>query len=304
MVKKADTLSTIESIINQNRLPHAILLHGQSISELEAHALHIARILLKDPVKDNNHPDLFLLRPANKMRQISVENTRKLIHDIQHSPHQAERKVTIIYEVDRMHISAANALLKTLEEPPADTTLILLTTQPYRVLETIKSRSIQFRFEATEEFFNHEKWLNWEDSYINWLQKVTGPLPQASDRSTAIIGLYGLIERFLAILEELSDKLWEEKSKNNNPNQVLDEDVVIAEQVGFQKNIRHTLFRKITETTHQFAISYGTDGILSKWALVNKKLEALFKLLDYNMNEGAVLESFFLQSLRTWNAKS
>ena len=72
--------------------------------------------------------------------------TRELITKVQVTPAVAPCKVAIIHEVDRMNTAAANVFLKTLEEPPANTTLLLLTTRPYALLPTIRSRVLHFRF--------------------------------------------------------------------------------------------------------------------------------------------------------------
>ena len=92
------------------------------------------------------HPDLFELRPEGKMRLIKIgsasdrtggdwpPNTmRKLLRDIRQSPSAGAVKVAIVHEADRMNAESANAFLKTLEEPPPDTTIFMLTNPPKRL---------------------------------------------------------------------------------------------------------------------------------------------------------------------------
>src|SRR5215207_3949461 len=133
------SIAVIEQAIARQRLSHSLLLHGDDLDTLVAIANAIAdRLLNGQPDKravatfpTEQHPDCFSLRPAGKMRQISADATRELINKLQVSPAVAARKVAILYDVDRMHITAANVFLKTLEEPPANTTLLLVTTRPY-----------------------------------------------------------------------------------------------------------------------------------------------------------------------------
>src|SRR5437899_13106849 len=71
---------------------------------------------------------------------------RDVMHTIQLKPTQSKFKFAIIVAADRLNPQAANAFLKTLEEPPANSILILLTTDPQRILETIQSRCLRLNF--------------------------------------------------------------------------------------------------------------------------------------------------------------
>lgn len=84
-----------------------------------------------------------------------VENIRDLIEDVKYPPHMAKYKVYIIDEVHMLSISAFNALLKTLEEPPAHVIFILATTDPQKVPPTILSRCQRYDFKRikTEDVF-------------------------------------------------------------------------------------------------------------------------------------------------------
>jgi DNA polymerase-3 subunit delta' len=89
-------------------------------------------------IDHQNHPDLHLLEPDGN--SIKIEQVRSFQKDLNLKPLEAPRKICLIEEADSMTIGAANALLKTLEEPRGDTLLILLTAHPNRLLETIRSR--------------------------------------------------------------------------------------------------------------------------------------------------------------------
>jgi DNA polymerase-3 subunit delta' len=93
-----------------------------------------------------NHPDLHLLQPLPDKRDISIEQVRELQQMLSLRPFEAKRKACLIDPAERMSIGAANSLLKTLEEPPGDSLLILLTSQADLLLPTVRSRCQHLRF--------------------------------------------------------------------------------------------------------------------------------------------------------------
>ena len=93
-----------------------------------------------------NHPDILSIRPEAKSRIITIEQIRDLMQTVHLKPTCAPWKVAIIEAADRLNVQAANAFLKTLEEPPADSILILLSSDPARLLETILSRCLRLNF--------------------------------------------------------------------------------------------------------------------------------------------------------------
>src|SRR5579862_9503173 len=94
----------------------------------------------------DTHSDIHWVRPESKSRQITVEQMRELMREIQLKPTEAQFKVAVIVSADRLNIQAANAFLKTLEEPPQKSIIILLSTEPSRLLETIISRCLRVNF--------------------------------------------------------------------------------------------------------------------------------------------------------------
>ncbi|MGO9477557.1 MAG: ATP-binding protein, partial [Limisphaerales bacterium] len=97
-------------------------------------------------IENETHADIHWARPESKSRIITVEQMRELMHEIQLKPTEAGYKVAVIAAADRLNVQAANAFLKTLEEPPARSVLILLSTEPQRILETILSRCLRLNF--------------------------------------------------------------------------------------------------------------------------------------------------------------
>lgn len=157
----------LQRSLERGRLAHAYLFTGHELSELEAIAQTLARTLnCQQPVRaksgvaidccdkcincrkiaNGNHADVRWVRPESKSRIISVEQMRELMQVINLKPTEAEYKVAVIVAADRLNVQAANAFLKTLEEPPAKSVLILLSTEPQRLLETIISRCLRLNF--------------------------------------------------------------------------------------------------------------------------------------------------------------
>lgn len=121
------------------------------------HCDRIARFSPTEP-RVPLHPDVILLgrgiypagtigRSRAETSEISVDQIRTLVLErLAYSPHEAKARVFIIRAAEELSISAANALLKTLEEPPKENHFILLTSASMRLLDTIRSRSLGVRF--------------------------------------------------------------------------------------------------------------------------------------------------------------
>lgn len=93
---------------------------------------------------NRQHPDLHLVEPDGAF--IKIDQIRELQREMNLRPVEAPVKACIIDDADRLNPAAANALLKTLEEPPGNALMILLTTNPARVLPTVRSRCQLLRF--------------------------------------------------------------------------------------------------------------------------------------------------------------
>jgi len=97
-------------------------------------------------INGGNHPDIHLIAPLPDKRDISVEQLREMQHDLSLRPYEAPRKACIIDPAERMSVGAANSLLKTLEEPPGNALIILLTENAGVLLPTVRSRCQLIRF--------------------------------------------------------------------------------------------------------------------------------------------------------------
>jgi DNA polymerase-3 subunit delta' len=299
----------IEKALQRDRLGHSLLLHGDDLDTLVLVAHAIADRLLNEPASPKHfapehHPDCFALRPAGKMRMILAEPTRELIGKTQVSPAVGRRKVAIIYEADRMNTAAANIFLKTLEEPPGHTTLLLLTSRPYALLPTIRSRCLHFRFAASATPLAHPGLAGWKADYQSWLGRLADGVSGSKAVADQVFALYGLISRFNAILGDATTQIWNAQKVNLPPDLAEEEQVAI--ETGIANGIRQKMFTEIEQATLNFARPRlaTSDGVVRR-ALADAvaELERCNSLLRVNLSESAALEEFLLTSLRVWTKR-
>lgn len=129
----------------QNRLAHAYLISGPPGSGKRELAAELASMVNgTDPadVFSATARHIFLAEPESKSRRIVIGQVRELEHALQMQVPNGRRKVAIISEADRLQPQAANAFLKTLEEPPRNSLLLLLSALPEALPDTILSRCI------------------------------------------------------------------------------------------------------------------------------------------------------------------
>lgn len=137
---------------------HAYLLHGPAGIGKRALAENLmAALLCRSPVDlhacgqcksckllaAGTHPDNFILEPEEADKAIKVDQVRELVGFVVQTAQMGGRKVVLVEPAESMNLNAANALLKSLEEPSGDTVLLLVCHQPSRLLPTIKSRCLQ-----------------------------------------------------------------------------------------------------------------------------------------------------------------
>ena len=95
-------------------------------------------------INAGSHPDLLLVAPED--RQIKIDEIRLIDDALSFRPFEGRTKIVIVDDADTMNIAAANAFLKTLEEPPGDSVLILISSRPDRLPATIRSRCSRVNF--------------------------------------------------------------------------------------------------------------------------------------------------------------
>jgi DNA polymerase-3 subunit delta' len=198
----------LQKSLSAGRLAHAYLFSGHELGEMEALARALTKVLnCANPpsrapngqaleccdaclncrrIESGNHPDVQWIRPESKLRVITIDQMRDLIQIISLKPTEAEYKVAIIMGADRMNVQAANAFLKTLEEPPPRSVIILVTTALEQVLETILSRCLRLHFAG-------EASARLDESAHQWIQSLAAAASQPQKSLLARYRLLGLI---------------------------------------------------------------------------------------------------------------
>ena len=151
-------ITQLHRAIQSNRIAGAYLFAGATGVGKEAIAIHFAKSINCLESGDNacgtciscrktdvgNHPDTQVVSPSGAW--IRIDQIRELQKRIVYRPLEGVRKIVILREAERMNLEAANCLLKTLEEPPAESVLILLTANLDALLPTIRSRCQIIKF--------------------------------------------------------------------------------------------------------------------------------------------------------------
>jgi DNA polymerase III subunit delta' len=211
----------LQRSLARGRLAHAYLFTGHRLEELEALARTLAKTLnCLQPVKaraegtatdccdgclncrkveQESHADVHWVRPESKSRVITIDQMRELTREIQLKPTDAEYKVAVIVGADRLNVQAANSFLKTLEEPPTRSILILLSTEPGRILETILSRCLRLNFAG-------ESGRRFDPAQREWLARFSDI---AAAEHKSLLGRYRLMDVLLQRLGELRKQVEE-----------------------------------------------------------------------------------------------
>ena len=230
--RQTQGVQLLQRSLARGRLGHAYLFTGDQLDELELLARTLAKTLnCQNPVKidgatidccdeclscrkieNGTHADIHWARPESKSRIITVEQMRDLMQQIQLKASEAEHKVAVIAAADRLNPQAANAFLKTLEEPPQNSVLILLSTEPQRILETILSRCLRLNFLG-----DGKRELNPAEN--DWLEKF-GALAASEQKS--LLGRYRLLDALLQKLGEIRSRV-DESFSARSPLQKYDD---------------------------------------------------------------------------------
>ena len=166
-------IQRFELLIRRERLAHAYLFIGSKGCGKSQTALEVAKMVNCESrpvmstlcecdscrkIDSGNHPDIVIVDKGDD-QSIKIHKVRDLIQNVQLLPYEAGKKVVIIKDIDCLTSEGANALLKTLEEPPSSSLFILTTSAAERVFETIRSRchSVYFFGNSRQRTVDHLK---------------------------------------------------------------------------------------------------------------------------------------------------
>lgn len=136
----------LQTAFLKNRLPHALLIVGdeqQGGSELVLRLLEMVNGIKATQLDHVRDEYCRIVRPKSKSRKILLDDLRAIEPFLQQRAEEGKWKIVVFMEADRMNDEVANAFLKTLEEPPNHSLLILCSSQPDQMLQTILSRCVR-----------------------------------------------------------------------------------------------------------------------------------------------------------------
>jgi DNA polymerase-3 subunit delta' len=325
--KAEHALTLITRAQKLGRLAHAYLITGPRGADCEGFAAQVMSL-----VTAAQHQDLdswsqegaIILRPQSKSRRIRVGDDAEDVGTIRYLERMIHRttgpggyKLGVIVDAERMNEQAQNAFLKTLEEPPPRTLLLLLTSHPGQLLPTIKSRVIEIPLlppTGARKFTPHESKL------LAVLEKLT------RNKEASISTALGLKTDFQGILEELHGDIKDEQEdefekEQDHYKQTTDgswlkqrEEQVTAQIEALYLQQRDALMdlllawmgdvaRQQVGAEHLDLPDYAkaTAALAERWGPeeTTKRMRTLRQLeshLHTNVNEGLALEVGFIQS--------
>src|SRR5256885_14539635 len=238
--EQQDPIQLLQRSLERGRLGHAYLFGGSDLAELEKIARTLAKAVnCQAPPRRSsaglpldccdrcescrkiealNHPDISWIRPESKSRVITIEQMRDLMQTVHLKPTVAAFKFGMIVAADRLNVQAANAFLKTLEEPPANSVLVLLSTEPQRVLETILSRCLRLNFPG--EPMRDEAALAWVSRFSE----------MASAEQRSLLSMYQLLSVLLNRLNQVKSEISESLTKRSPLERYDDIDPKVREK--------------------------------------------------------------------------
>lgn len=228
--------------LQRGRLAHAYLFAGPRGAGKEAVARALAKALncLEKEhdycgrcdscrrIDESVHPDIYWVRPESKGRRITIEQIRDFTKAVNLKPASARVKVGVVVDADCMGDEASNAFLKTLEEPPAQTVVVLLSNEPQRLLATTLSRCLKISFGQTTGRAESP----WRAKILPLLAKFS---PQGEQRITAT---YRLLADIVTLLREAHDSIRSRVEAEANLDRYEELDTKVRERLENQIEAR------------------------------------------------------------------
>lgn len=300
-------LASLRRAQEAGRLAHAYLITGPQESLRREVAAGLVAQALRLPVPAGGefpqHPDLRLIEPESKSRRIGIEQVRTLCNDLAlRSLTPDGRKVGVLLDAERLTPPASNAFLKTLEEPPPLSLLLLVTARPEALLDTIISRCLRVEL--------HDGGVapapTPREARLGELLRAFASAPAGR---SALAPAYGLLRDVQALLAEAKAQIKEEEEGEFSAA----EDRYERRDYGAWLDEREEYHKTQVETRY-LAERDRLIGALARWwgqrlraaqdrgdeaeaVRILKRLDALEQLHEHlarNVQEGLALEAAFI----------
>jgi DNA polymerase III subunit delta' len=264
-------LQFLRRAYEQNRLAHAYLITGPPGSGKELMAAELTSLVNGTPAKDvfsTTAREIFVARPESKSRRISIKQIRELEHALQMRATNGRRKVAIILAAERLGDAAANAFLKTLEEPPKDSLLLLLSALPEALPETILSRCIAIPLALDGEVHSKKE----EEKLVKLLQQAS--------RETAwtIQFAYRLAQEFQHLLRSVREEVKLETDEALKREQTRYKDATdglwLEEREEYYKALTESLYLQRRAALVETLFDWWTDVLRANNGVAQRDLPA------------------------------
>ena len=206
-----EAFSLLQRAQANQRLAHAYLIAGPEGSGTRELAARLAGLLVKREADPLKHADVHTVEPESKSRRIVIEQMRDLEKELQLRSMTGGQKVGIIFDADRLMEQAANAFLKTLEEPPRNSTLLLVSSYPDQLLETILSRCIEVPLRPTERRVATER----QAQLLRMLSEFSRlPKPNMPQTLTLTRGFQAMLAQAKETIKDQTDAAFKAEEKH------------------------------------------------------------------------------------------
>ncbi|MCU5747059.1 DNA polymerase III subunit delta' [Staphylococcus sp. SQ8-PEA] len=307
-----DELKMLTAAYQSNRLSHAYLFEGDDGESMKETAIKFSkRILCADneqchsKVEQHNHPDFLYI--STEENTIKKEQIEQLVRHMNQLPIESQHKVYIIESFEKLTVQGENSILKFLEEPPANTIAILLTTKPEQILDTIHSRCqhIYFKPIDKEQFIRRLEENELSRGVAEMLSTYTTQVETALalNEEADLLALRKLILRWCHLmindysmaLITIVDLL---KHAKNRRLQLL----TLAAVNGFFEDIMHVkvgldqrlVYSDLTSYMAQYAQKLDTTQII----LMYDQITEAHKKLNQNVNPTLVFEQIVINGVK------
>ena len=237
------------------RLAHAYLITGPAGSGKRALAEALTAMLLDTAGQPAlRHPDVHVAEPESKSRRILTDQLRALEKELQMRPSRGNKKIGIIFEAERMQTQAANAFLKTLEEPPNNSLLLLTLSQPEILPDTILSRciSVPLSRAGREELSDLQKQL------VEGLREFFRT--RGAERGVA--ATYRLVRKFTLLLQAARERIVAETAAEFKTEETRYKQSTDGEWL----DEREDYFKALAESRYLQQRATLVDTLLQWWA--------------------------------------
>lgn len=290
---RSDAFRLLRRSHEGKRLAHAYLITGPEGSGKRALAEDLARMVTGGETGFGD-PDVHTAEPESKSRRLSIEQTRALERELQMRARGPDRrKVAVLFDADRMTPPAANSFLKTLEEPPNNSLLLLTSAQPEALPDTILSRCIAVPLRAEGREDSSLQKVQLLEALRAHFRHRTGAAADAGSRDAEIATVYRLVRKFTVLLQGAREAIaqemeTEQKEEERRYKQTTDSRDWLEE--------REDYYKAMVESRYLQRRSVLAETLLQWWADVLRQQggapAAALDLPSHAADTGALAKTF------------